>query len=150
MRTLHFLTLALALLAFDAASAGERIEEQMTLETFRATGLDKLTAEELDRLNDWLRGRLKRVEEAARASAAPAEPPAEIRSRIDGDFAGWDGDTVFRLKNGQVWEQRTGGRWRHRARDPEVVITRNLLGFYRMELVDEGRSVGVRLKGERR
>ena len=147
MRTLHYLTLALGLLAFAPVPAGERIEEQMTLETFRATGLDKLTAEELDRLNDWLRGRLERVEEATRASA---EPPTEIRSRIDGDFAGWDGDTVFRLKNGQVWEQRTGGRWRHRARDPEVVITRNLLGFYRMKLVDEDRSVGVRLKRERR
>ncbi len=109
MRTLHFLALAPGLLALDAVPAGQRIEEQMTPEDFRASGLQKLTADELERLNDWLRGRLDPVEEAARASAVPAEPPAEIRSRIDGDFAGWDGGTLFRLKNGQVWERGQGG-----------------------------------------
>lgn len=26
-----------------------------------------------------------------------------IESRIDGTFEGWDGDTVFKLINGQIW-----------------------------------------------
>ncbi|MBZ1327728.1 hypothetical protein [Aquirufa aurantiipilula] len=28
-----------------------------------------------------------------------------IESKIDGEFEGWDGDTIFKLINGQVWQQ---------------------------------------------
>jgi hypothetical protein len=28
-----------------------------------------------------------------------------IESRIDGTFNGWDGETVFKLVNGQIWQQ---------------------------------------------
>jgi hypothetical protein len=28
-----------------------------------------------------------------------------IESKIDGDFEGWDGDTIFKLQNGQIWQQ---------------------------------------------
>jgi hypothetical protein len=28
-----------------------------------------------------------------------------IESRIDGDFEGWDGETIFKLTNGQIWQQ---------------------------------------------
>lgn len=48
-------------------------------------------------------------------SAAPSAPPptrraetatpSVIESQIEGDFEGWSGDTVFKLTNGQVWQQ---------------------------------------------
>lgn len=28
-----------------------------------------------------------------------------IQSQIDGDFSGWEGDSIYKLKNGQVWKQ---------------------------------------------
>jgi hypothetical protein len=28
-----------------------------------------------------------------------------IESQIDGDFNGWEGETVYKLTNGQVWQQ---------------------------------------------
>ena len=28
-----------------------------------------------------------------------------IESRIDGEFEGWDGETIFKLTNGQIWQQ---------------------------------------------
>ena len=28
-----------------------------------------------------------------------------IESRIDGEFEGWDGETIFVLQNGQIWQQ---------------------------------------------
>ena len=34
------------------------------------------------------------------SSCSPA-----IESRIDGQFEGWDGDTLFQLSNGQIWQQ---------------------------------------------
>lgn len=45
-----------------------------------------------------------------------------IASRIDGEFEGWDGETVFKLINGQVWQQSSYSyRYRY-AYNPEVVI----------------------------
>lgn len=35
-----------------------------------------------------------------RSSCSPA-----IESAISGDFEGWSGETVFKLDNGQIWEQ---------------------------------------------
>ncbi len=43
-------------------------------------------------------------------SAKPAAPEAEI-SRIVGTIAGWDGQTVFRLENGEVWAVANGDRY---------------------------------------
>jgi hypothetical protein len=28
-----------------------------------------------------------------------------IESKIDGEFEGWDGETIFKLTNGQIWQQ---------------------------------------------
>lgn len=28
-----------------------------------------------------------------------------IESRIDGEFEGWEGETIFKLTNGQIWQQ---------------------------------------------
>jgi hypothetical protein len=50
---------------------------------------------------------------AVLANAAPqarSELADEVvESRIDGDFNGWDGETVFPLQNGQVWQQAAPG-----------------------------------------
>ena len=46
----------------------------------------------------------------------------EVESRIDGTFEGWDGDTVFPLENGQVWQQTSYDYLYHYAYDPEVRI----------------------------
>ena len=70
---------------------------------------------------------------------------AEVtRSRIDGRFDGWSGKTLFRLQNGQVWQQRISGVWRHLEESPEVEIRKNLLGLWEMELINARRQVGVR------
>ena len=37
-------------------------------------------------------------------SVASTCSPA-IESRIDGEFEGWDGETIFPLTNGQIWQQ---------------------------------------------
>lgn len=74
-------------------------------------------------------------------------PPPEFQpytSRIKGQFNGWSGGTRFTLENGEVYEQRRPGRWRVNLMNPEVRISKNFLGAYDMEVVSEGRSIGVR------
>ena len=151
MRRYFFLFSLLIATMSTGQSIGAGIEDQMPPETFRASGLHKLTEDELGRLNQWLQGYLSETRrEAHREASESVEPEGEVRSRIDGEFRGWDGKTIFKLKNGQTWVQRTRGRWKHRATDPEVVIERNFLGFFRMTLVEEGRSIGVKLKRDGR
>jgi hypothetical protein len=52
------------------------------------------------------------VEEVGGARAAPPSgktrpaPSADIiESQIDGEFSGWEGETIFKLTSGQIWQQ---------------------------------------------
>ena len=137
-------------LSLPAQGAEERfpgIEKLMTDAEFREAGLDSLSPEQVDSLNRWLirytAGEaevLQQTNEAVRE----AERDIKVTARITGDFDGWNGKTVFRLDNGQVWKQRLDGRYRYRGpANPEVRIDKNWLGFYKMTLIDEDRSIGV-------
>ena len=45
-----------------------------------------------------------------------------IESRIEGDFEGWDGNTIFKLDNGQIWQQASYAYTYHYAFRPNVLI----------------------------
>lgn len=60
-------------------------------------------------------------------SAIPSE--AVIESRIDGDFEGWEGETVFILENGQIWKQSRYAYHYHYAFRPKVLIFRGSAGY---------------------
>ncbi|MGA0934818.1 MAG: hypothetical protein ACO3R5_06785, partial [Pseudohongiellaceae bacterium] len=124
--------------------------------------LDQLSAEELRRLNSWLaeHGLPMPDHDDAAATAdtpvsqtvAPAVPVAQpaygeraqvpdVLSSISGDFRGWEGDTVFQLDNGQVYQQRRPGRWKTKLTDPVVRVRKSFLGY---ELEVEDHSIGVK------
>lgn len=64
-----------------------------------------------------------------------------IEAQIDGDFNGWEGETEYKLTNGQVWKQSTYNYVYTYAYMPDVVIyTAN--GGYRMQV--EGTTADVR------
>jgi hypothetical protein len=66
--------------------------------------------------------------------AAPADASDSlIQSIIDGDFEGWDGDTIFKLTNGQVWQQASYAYTYHYAFMPKVLIYRTT-GGYKMKV----------------
>lgn len=68
----------------------------------------------------------------------------EIRSRYVGEFTGWDGKTIFRLENGQVWQQIQSGRMAWRATSPMITIKRGFMGSYMLSV--EGVNKTVRVK----
>ena len=81
--------------------------------------------------------------EQVRKRQVEKDVPESITSRLIGEFRGWDGNTVFRLENGQVWRQRIGGRYRSPKKvNPEVVIEKGRFGYY-LRLADKNRSIGV-------
>ena len=148
---LLLLLLALATLpvarAADDGDAFPGVEALMSDEEFSAAGLDRLTPAQLEALDAWLlrftAGEAQALQESNEA-VREAEKDYEVVARLSADFDGWTGDTVFRLDNGQVWRQRLDGRYVYRGPPaPEVRISRNFFGFFKMTLVDEGRGVGV-------
>ena len=125
------------------------IKSLMLSEEFSAAGLDRLSDEELDTLNAWLlrytAGEatilLKQNEEVREASKS-----YEVVSRIKGDFRGWSGETVFLLENGQIWKQRLRTRYTYTGSpNPQVRISRNYMGFYKLTVIETNKGVGVSL-----
>ncbi len=118
---------ALILLALATAAWGQQtplqtanVEQQMSVDEFKAAGLDKLSAQELAALNAWLQRKV--VQETAKvAETAKEEGRKEvaeknrgffdfgsaeaIESSIVGDFNGFANGRKYTLENGQVWEQ---------------------------------------------
>ena len=111
------LALVLILLPFMLqAQDFSSLEERMSAAEFKRAGLDKLSAEELATLNEWLRTRGAGTAPAGAAYAPPvreedrigfydAPETRSVVSRIAGPFTGWSGKTKFVLENGQVWQQ---------------------------------------------
>jgi len=118
----------------------------MSKQEFFEAGLDKQSEEELEALNRWLIRYTARDAEMVKVNvkAVKDEAKKEIRSRIAGDFVGWDGETIFKLENGQVWKQRIKGNWNVEMENPEVLIKRNLFGFYEMIIVEKKKRIGVK------
>jgi hypothetical protein len=59
--------------------------------------------------------------------------PSVIESKIDDDFEGYESGNIYKLRNGQIWEQ-TSSRYRYRYKyAPDVIIfMRN--GSYQMQV----------------
>jgi len=116
-------------LSVMAADGFSSLEEQMTGKEFMASGLGKLSQQELDALNAWIRARSLGTLDTPTAAVAAASTTASapesavaggdrrglasddrkddspIRSAILGEFDGWDGQTIFKLENGMIWVQ---------------------------------------------
>ena len=99
------------------------VQKLMTVAEFRQTGLQKLSPEETDALNAWLsRFAMKVYGSASQATDAPPSAPAVVETQIEGEFEGWSGNTVFKLANGQIWQQASYAYTYHYAYRPNVLI----------------------------
>ncbi|MCF6244969.1 MAG: sel1 repeat family protein [Sulfurovum sp.] len=76
----------------------------------------------------------------------PSDTLGVIESRVDGQFSGWEGETVVKLMNGQIWKQSSYHYHYHYAYMPNVLIYRSN-GGYKMKVSGTDKGVGVmRLK----
>jgi hypothetical protein len=65
-----------------------------------------------------------------------------IESQIDGNFEGWDGETVVKLMNGQIWIQTEYYYEYYYAFMPDVLVYRSSSGW-KMSVEGISKSVGV-------
>ena len=128
-----------------------RIDQIMSQREMQDTGVSTLTPAQRRALNEWLNRYTIRVMEAA-LKAEPSIPdttvgrtscsPA-IENTISGEINGWDGETVFKLDNGQIWEQAEYSYTYFYAYRPDVTIYQTSSGC-RMKVEDEDETILVR------
>lgn len=79
-------------------------------------------------------------------SKSNLKTPQVIESKIDGDSEGFEGDTIFKLTNGQIWQQTEYHYHYHYKFMPSVIIFKSG-DTYKMQIEGIDRSVRVqRLK----
>jgi hypothetical protein len=72
--------------------------------------------------------------------------PSIIEGQIEGDFEGWEGETIVKLTNGQIWQQSEYYYYYRYAFMPKVLIFKSG-SAYKMKVEGIERPVGVmRLK----
>ncbi len=76
------------------------------------------------------------------AGHAGASMPSVIKSHIEDEFEGWEGETIFRLDNGQIWQQSSYAYHYHYAYHPAVMIFRDG-GRYVMKVDGVSQTVDV-------
>lgn len=119
LRAFPVLLLALALSGTATAQdvpPQRPLQQEMSPEEFKAAGLDKLTPQELARLNAWLDRKID-VETQRAADVAQEKIKSETRgffnfgssepivSSLVGEFRGFQKGRNYTLANGQEWEQ---------------------------------------------
>jgi hypothetical protein len=128
------------------------VEETMRPEEFKAAGLDKLSEDELQHLDAWLKGYRQSTQKKA-AEQAQAKADVEIKkatekvteeakksamtkldslvSRVDGNIEGLKGHTQIRLEDGTVWKQaNVDDRYRAAITDhPAAAVIHGTFGY---------------------
>lgn len=148
-------------LSLHAADGFSSVEEQMSGKEFVAAGLDKLSPEELAALNSWIRSRSLATLDTPAAAAATAGVAGStdergfevknqkmervpIETRIVGAFTGWDGNTIFELENGMIWEQADKDKFYVReVQNPDVILEPGAFRTWRLKLVGYGSECRV-------
>jgi hypothetical protein len=110
------------------------IQDVMTPAEFKAAGLNKLSPEELQKLNAWLQGYREVAEKSAEKKATARAERTKLDmlvSRVDGTFNGLTGRTVIRLEDGTVWKQANADdRYRPKVTDhPAAVVIHGVFGY---------------------
>jgi len=114
------------------------IKEMMSPEEFKAAGLNKLSPDELQKLDAWLQGYRQITEQKAEKKATARAEKTKmdvIVSRVDGTFNGLTGRTVIRLEDGTVWKQANADdRFRPKNPDhPAAAVIHGVFG-YKMQI----------------
>jgi hypothetical protein len=113
---------------------GAGIQQMMSPEEFRAAGLNKLSPDELQKLDAWLQGYRQTAEKKATSRAERTKLDLLV-SRVDGSFNGLTGRTIIRLEDGTAWKQANADdRFHPRVTDhPAAAVVHTIFG-YRMRI----------------
>lgn len=126
-----------------------RIETVMTPKEMNDAGISTLTGSQRQALDAWLNRYTQVVIKTTLEMNNPTETRLQsncshaIESTISGEFQGWEGETVFKLDNGQLWQQAEFAYTYSYSYRPEVTIYHTSSGC-RLKVEDEDETILVR------
>ncbi|WP_165725958.1 hypothetical protein [Pseudoalteromonas sp. SA25] len=112
----------------------------------KALGVTKLSPSEKETLRLVLIQKYLAGFEEGKKKAKVVQPttPSSIESQIDGDFEGFEGETIIKLMNGQIWQQTEYWYHYHYSYMPNVLIFKSG-GGYKMKVDGIDKAIGVML-----
>lgn len=126
----------------------DKLLTKTQIDDLNVVGMTATQKETLRRaiIDSFLAGLEEGKKEGFKAASRANSIPNVIESQIDGDFEGWEGETIVKLTNGQIWQQNEYHYEYHYAFMPEVLIYRSG-GGYKMKVAGTDQAIGVvRLK----
>lgn len=142
MTAIRFFIYALALAFCGVASAATPyvpLEQRLSAEQLRETGLDTLSAEQLAALNRVLQGEAVATQAPPKAAMPLLGVDVQsIQSRLKGTITGWQEGTVFELENGQQWKVLKGYMTLPKPmQNPEVRVVPGIAGRWFLEVHED-------------
>ena len=141
--------IALALVLSPFVALAEQvyvnIEQRLTSEQLRETGLSTLSPEQLKRLNQLLNEELANVIKIEKSQSNDRPIPVSyiglndkpIKSRLKGTVSGWEVNSIFELENGQRWKVLKGRmKLRKPMQSPDIIVVPGIAGRWFLQ-VDE-------------
>ena len=122
--------------------------EQVVREKIRTELREEVKAAVKEEVRAEVKAEVKKQTRAEARKEVAEERLAETRilTRIKGRFDGWDGATVFKLENGQVWKQSEPGMFYVAPVDSPAVLVEKVYGGWRLYYTDGGWIRVVRIK----
>jgi hypothetical protein len=150
---LAFIACMLAVPVVHAEPPYVPVEQRLSAQEMRATGLDTLSPEQLQLLNRLLREERSQavtaaVEQRERDEAGlrhrrPA--PEAVSGAVQGTVRGWSRGDVVVLQNGQRWRVTDGSLvLRNAAVDPKVTIEPGMFGAWYLQM--EGQTPKLKVQ----
>jgi len=142
--------IAISFAIFGTASAQTALDQLVSANRQKQLGFDKLSAQqradvaklllEVYQIGEQAGKKAAQITKPSGAAAAPTS--SVIETQIDGQFDGWEGETIVKLMNGQIWQQSEYHYYYHYAFMPKVLIYRSG-GGYKMKVEGVEKAVGV-------
>ena len=140
------ITASVATVATSSYAQPADLDRVLPPERQRQLGLDKLTADQragvAQALIDAYRLGVQSAQDKPSARQSSPGGTAVIESQISGDFNGWEGQTVVKLMNGQIWQQTEYHYHYHYAFMPKVLIYPSG-GIYKMKVDGIEKAISV-------
>jgi ribosome modulation factor len=107
-------------------AADATLESLLSVEQQEALSVDEMTAKH----REALRRALQRAYASGfTAGSSARDAPAALQTYVSGTFSGWNGQTVVRLQNGEIWRQAAYYSDYHYLYNPGVSFLQTRLGW---------------------
>ena len=127
-----------------AVAQDVQLEQLLSKEEHSRLGIATMSPDKKAAMRDALVKLYQQGYRAGLFATKPAAVPAAsvVETQVDGEFNGWEGETIIKLMNGQIWQQTEYHYEYHYAYMPKVLVYPGGGGF-KMKVDGVSQPVGV-------